>query len=598
MAWGPWNYRQDPNQPPTVDFTGLPQGSTVYKSDKDLTFKIKVVDPPAQADEYLSTEFYLNIGGAFLPVNNFTANGNKVTNGQLSAKNGTEYVITMDKKALVPSAIDKFHIKVVTTDSFGQQAAKTVTLNHTEKVPVITFSRLPADLKMYKSEQTLSFNAKVTMAEPTVKNMNTEFYIDAGSGAKKVTHFTVNGVPVTNGVFSAINGMDYAITIEKAAYVPFTSNNFTIRAVAKEPNGKEGMNEVSLVHYTDVLAKLTFNYIADRTAFDTGGNNNHGIIHGAAAVTGVSGDALEFDGIDDYVEVPLTPSLTITIGSFSVEAWVKTTDVPIANDGIVGNYRTTTTPHWMLMHCGDVPADRGKLCFSVRDEKAVTASIKTTTPMNDGKWYHLVGVRDIEQKKVRFYVDGALVGEAEAPLGNINSGQSIWIGDTLSRYFKGSIDEVTIYDRVLTAEEVADKYNKLVFVDNIKIMHKDNNGVSTTSRTCILGTDSINQVEFDLKKEVNGLELGLNLPSNIKPIHIRSVYQDGVLIDNPVTAIEGNKLVFDQTLTPGHYTIEFVLRLDNKINISSEFYGERNGTTANYESPPFEFTVVDLPNLL
>jgi hypothetical protein len=42
---------------------------------------------------------------------------------------------------------------------------------------------------------------------------------------------------------------------------------------------------------------------------------------------------------------------------------------------------------------------------------------------------------------------------------------------------------------------------------------------------------------------------------------------------------------------------EFVLRLDNKINIASEFYGERNGSATNYESSAFEFTVVDLPNL-
>ena len=169
---------------------------------------------------------------------------------------------------------------------------------------------------------------------------------------------------------------------------------------------------------------------------------------------------------------------------------------------------------------------------------------------------------------------------------------------TLNRYFKGSIDEVTIYDRVLTAEEIADKYQRLVFVDNIKITHKDNTGVSNASRDCILGTDSINQMEFDLKKDVNSLELGLNLPSNIKPIHIRSVFQNGVIIDNPVTAIEDNKLVIAQALTAGHYTIEFVLRLDNKINIASEYYGERNGSATNYESPSFEFTVVDLPNLL
>jgi hypothetical protein len=51
-------------------------------------------------------------------------------------------------------------------------------------------------------------------------------------------------------------------------------------------------------------------------------------------------------------------------------------------------------------------------------------------------------------------VDGELIGEVDDTTEDINSRQSIWIGEHRDRFYKGLIDEVKIWNRPLTAEEL------------------------------------------------------------------------------------------------------------------------------------------------
>ena len=92
-----------------------------------------------------------------------------------------------------------------------------------------------------------------------------------------------------------------------------------------------------------------------------------------------------------------------------------------------------------------VSADKGR---------ANSAGIRSVDFLNDDEWHVLAGVRDQKAKKIRFYVDGALIGEADDKTQDIDSGQSIWVGEHLNRFYKGLIDEVKVWNRPLTAEEL------------------------------------------------------------------------------------------------------------------------------------------------
>ena len=208
--------------------------------------------------------------------------------------------------------------------------------------------------------------------------------------------------------------------------------------------------------------------IQGKTAKDLSKKANHGIINGGATVVeGKFGEALEFDGKDDFVEVPLKPSITFSKGdSLTVQAWVKTDDKPPKNDGIVGNYRTSTDAVWLLSLSGDNAAERGKVRFRLRDEgRANSVDINSTDFLNDDEWHHLAFVRDQKAKKARFYVDGTLISEKDDKTQEINSGQSIWVGEYLKRYYKGLIDEVKIWNRALSAAELDQSRSGVVAID-------------------------------------------------------------------------------------------------------------------------------------
>ena len=193
------------------------------------------------------------------------------------------------------------------------------------------------------------------------------------------------------------------------------------------------------------------------TTKDLSEEGNDGIINGnAKMVAGKHGEALEFDGKSAFVEVPLEDSITFSTGdSLTVQVWIKTDDEPPKNDGIVGNYRPGTDAVWILSVSGDNPATRGKMAFSVRDKgRANSAGITSPDFLNDDKWHLLAGVRDQKAKKIRFYIDGKLIDEVDDNTKDINSGQSIWVGEHLNRFYKGLIDEVKVWNRPLTAAEL------------------------------------------------------------------------------------------------------------------------------------------------
>lgn len=80
---------------------------------------------------------------------------------------------------------------------------------------------------------------------------------------------------------------------------------------------------VSLPIYADLVDGLVAYYPFDGNANDQSGNNNHGIENGGIQYQpGVSGKAIKFDGVDDYIRVPSSSSLN-PVNQLSISFWVK-----------------------------------------------------------------------------------------------------------------------------------------------------------------------------------------------------------------------------------------------------------------------------------
>jgi hypothetical protein len=191
------------------------------------------------------------------------------------------------------------------------------------------------------------------------------------------------------------------------------------------------------------------------TTIDSSGNGNTGTFVGSPTwIAGHIGTgALSFSGSGQYVKVPSNSSLNAST-SVTVSGWFKSTNT--GWNAIVA--RITPGPpypgYWLTTEGTD------KLCFIVGSTGFTFYNVcQSSSPYNDGNWHLAVGVFDGTTQYV--YLDGVEVASGTAASGkNIsNTTSDLWIGnDATTDPMHGSIDDVRMYNRALTATDVAELY--------------------------------------------------------------------------------------------------------------------------------------------
>jgi hypothetical protein len=176
---------------------------------------------------------------------------------------------------------------------------------------------------------------------------------------------------------------------------------------------------------------------------------------------GEVGRAFIFDGNSQYVQIPHTESL-VPKDSFSIEAWIRPTAV--GDQAILSKWSDTQRAYVLAVTTGN------GLRFAISDEKLQGDSefhhFETTNgvvPLN--QWSHVAAVYDQPSGKRSIFLNGKLVAErVDPPITVIDAPNNAAIGareagpSLPTEMFIGSIDEVSLYDRALSASEIAAIY--------------------------------------------------------------------------------------------------------------------------------------------
>jgi hypothetical protein len=200
------------------------------------------------------------------------------------------------------------------------------------------------------------------------------------------------------------------------------------------------------------------------TAFDSSMNANHGVLRagknaGTDQLTGVIRSAQFFDGADDNIRVTNSGTYSFTNGfSFSVAAWVNipATETCSPNRVFTG-YRVDTDHQWWLGCINTSNAAHFEL------EATEDLVIDGTTPLNDGEWHLVVGTYDGSTNVGTIYVDGVAENSATLDMSSDLVGGSYLCfgayGLNCEGYrLPGAMDEIRLYDRVLSASEITAMY--------------------------------------------------------------------------------------------------------------------------------------------
>ncbi len=204
---------------------------------------------------------------------------------------------------------------------------------------------------------------------------------------------------------------------------------------------------------TNPVAHYRLDETTGTVATDSSGNGNNGVyVNGPTlGVVGVHSTAADFDGTNDYVSVEIDVNET----DYSAAFWFKTTS---PDAGLFQASNSATSPS---------SYDR-VLSLSSGNIRVRTWSneILTSTGLNlaDGRWHHVVHVLGVSVGGQRVYVDGELILQGTKDTSNFNHQTHLFFGrvtsifDAASPYLNGQLDDVRVYNRVISDQEIAELY--------------------------------------------------------------------------------------------------------------------------------------------
>ncbi|WP_224999641.1 LamG-like jellyroll fold domain-containing protein [Cesiribacter sp. SM1] len=214
-------------------------------------------------------------------------------------------------------------------------------------------------------------------------------------------------------------------------------------------------------------AGLVAHYPFIKNANDASGSQNHGIVFGATPAAdrfGVLNNAYLFDGVDDYIT---TTNQFAAPGpnEFTLSIWFKTGST---NGGrLIGagskqnGLSSQFDRHLYLNNLGQLFF--GVFIYETADKNIV---VKTEEKYNDNQWHHAVATLSAEG--MQLFVDGVLKasdsrythGENYSGYWKIGSGNTTgWPEAPSSHYFAGSLDDISIFNRRLSATEITSLYS-------------------------------------------------------------------------------------------------------------------------------------------
>ena len=208
----------------------------------------------------------------------------------------------------------------------------------------------------------------------------------------------------------------------------------------------------------DITSGLVGHWTFNGDFTDSSGNGNHGQPKGDAAVVTdpEHGQVAEFDGTGDYIEIPHSESLNITGNQITLASWAYYDDVAGNPEILIAKVYQETTHANPYFSYGLHLLSNGQPRFWLRLGTASRNVPGTVGQLASQQWYHVAGVYDGSQ--MTLYLNGQAVatGNYTGNITGYNTVLRLGTNGGLTEPMDGKIDDVRIYNRALSAEDIAE----------------------------------------------------------------------------------------------------------------------------------------------
>ena len=274
-------------------------------------------------------------------------------------------------------------------------------------------------------------------------------------------------------------------------------------------------------------------YPFNGNANDASGNGNNGVVNGATLTSDRNGNAnnsYSFNGVNNFIELGNIRGLSSTNG-ISMSVWVKW----LGTNGTTNHqyiFQIAPNPNGSIVVGDNFKIGSNVVNCNCAEDLGVECSIDLNI------WHHVALTYDIDNGVLKQYFDGNLIGISQETAHYYytvnNTPSRIGNYHFNSHYFKGTLDELTLFNRALSQSEITQLYNSNSCIANIT--NNDTSicrGSSITLNAAALNAASVTDINGNVYPSVNiGAQTWMQKNLNV------SKYKNGDIIPQVTNATQ------------------------------------------------------------
>lgn len=348
---------------------------------------------------------------------------------------GTSTTTTFNNTGLSPNTTYSYTVRAVDAagnPSTQSQPASTTTLTPDTTLPTATITA-PTGSAPVSGTITISANASDNVGVSGVTFLVDSVVVGGGEDTTSPYSVSWNTTSVANGVH-------------------------TIVARARDTSGNTGDSlpvsiTVNNTQQAGLVAAYSFDEASGAAIDQSGQGNTATLNNGVARVPGRNGSlAASFDGVNDFISIPNSASTNISGNALTISMWINPQATAGGDSVVIGKFWNTTMSSPYYQYGLELGGGNRTDFYVGTTGGARVATGGTTLPFN--QWSYLAITFDGAQ--VRTYVNGTLVNTQALSATITARGNSMSVGADAStgQFYKGMVDDLRIYNRVLTQPQV------------------------------------------------------------------------------------------------------------------------------------------------
>lgn len=219
-------------------------------------------------------------------------------------------------------------------------------------------------------------------------------------------------------------------------------------------------------------------YAFNNSAIDSSGNNNNGTVYNAVSTTdrfGNANSAYQFDGTSSYITVPDNQALRLSGTDFTINYWVNLDEyTSLSGSAVLAKNNGPYQQGWNASITGNGDVDPGTgtvnyghVFYNVSGGGDPYVIGQGVIPV--GQWSMVTITYKASTQTITFYINGSLdISTANIPTPNPQTSVNLFIGknsyndlsgQTPAYYIKGKLDDIRLYGRLLSTDDISKLYN-------------------------------------------------------------------------------------------------------------------------------------------